>query len=106
LIYNSMENKPAFKKIIRKECLEKYPNFPTSSSYKEFYPKAISSFVLAIASKSDKGNIKNLALEFTKFMKLSGIKELVFLVIIPQHGYSDKINITATSQLKMHLNIF
>ena len=70
-----------FKKISRRTCLRLYSKFPTANNYhnKFFYPDTVAGYILTIPAKSLKGNIKNLASEFVKFMKLLGLKELIFL---------------------------
>lgn len=72
-------------KINRRDCLDKYPNFP-SRIYDDkkdeealFYPKIIKSYILTLPSKTFKGHVSTLAAELTRLTKAVHADTLIFL---------------------------
>lgn len=67
--------------IKRRECLDKYTNFPNIdySNDRFFYPEVFVSYIFTLNSKSIQNHIKNLALEITQMMGNLGCDKLTFL---------------------------
>jgi hypothetical protein len=69
------------KKISRKRFLEKYPNFPVASYYKNKYhfPETYNNNILYVEAKSTIGLCKNIAEELSKLIRLLNYDQLLFL---------------------------
>jgi hypothetical protein len=77
------KNKPLFmfKKINRKDCLDKYPKLPQSDNLSEdfSFPKFFRAYILMLSSKSIKAHAKNLATEILNLIEHLSVDSLVFL---------------------------
>ena len=67
--------------INRKECLRKYPQFPTADNYRQqfFFPETAASFTLTLASKTVKGHISAVAKETIKLLSKISTDSVIFL---------------------------
>jgi hypothetical protein len=78
--------------ISRQECLELYPQFPTSDDMKEesFFPEVLKSYIL----KSDfEGDVEKLSLDVAGWVRSMGFEELIFLAETEMPWLSQKSDV-------------